>query len=62
MAAPLPFRVPDIKRAVKAAQDLGLTVTGYKIGADGSIEVQTLEQAANNADAALEAWQRAQNG
>jgi hypothetical protein len=62
MPDPLPFRVPDIKRAIKVAHDMGLTVTGYKIGADGSIHVQTLEQAESSADAALAAWQRAQNG
>jgi len=57
-----PFRVPDLKRALKVALEIGLPVAGYKIGADGSIHVQTLEQAENSADAELEAWQRGRNG
>jgi hypothetical protein len=35
---PCPFS--DVKRAIKAAQDMGLTVTGYVIE-DGKISVTT---------------------
>lgn len=59
MAAPLPFRVPDLKRAVKAAQDMGLPVSGFRITPDGSIHVETQrETKADEADGALESWMR----
>lgn len=56
MADPLPFRVPDLKRLVKAAQDLGLPVSGVVVGPDGSIRLETHEAKADCADAALENW------
>lgn len=61
-ARPAPFRVTDVKRALKAAHDFGMTVTGYEIGADGSIVVRTSEAPSNSADAALETWKRGQHG
>lgn len=35
----------EIKRAVQAAQDIGLPVSGYSIGPDGTITVHTVEAA-----------------
>lgn len=59
MSGALPFRVPDLKRLVKATQDLGLPVTGIVIGPDGSIHIQTQHDAkADSADAALEGWMK----
>ncbi|MFC3057872.1 hypothetical protein [Paenirhodobacter populi] len=58
MATPLPFRVPDLKRLVKATQDMGLPVTGIVIAPDGSIHVQTQVAKADSADAALESWMK----
>ncbi|RLL65265.1 hypothetical protein [Paenirhodobacter hankyongi] len=58
MAEPLPFRVPDLKKLVKAAQDMGLPVTGIVVGPDGSIHIKTMDAKENEADATLERWMR----
>lgn len=56
------FRQADIQRAIKAAQAMGLTVSGYRIDANGTIEVLTGPQASEQrAPSALEAW-RARRG
>jgi hypothetical protein len=38
---PPPPWLADLKHAVKFAQKVGLTVTGYSIGPDGTLTVQT---------------------
>ena len=58
MASPAFFKVTDLKRAIKAARDLGMTVTGYDINPDGGISVRTAEANDNSADAAVDAWKR----
>lgn len=59
MVAPTPFRLPDLKRALKAAHDMGLAIVGFEIGAGGEIKVHTGTEPTNDADAALEKWKRA---
>lgn len=53
------FSAPALKKAIKAAQDLGLPVFGFEIGAAGEIRIMTAGEAKNDADAALDAWRRA---
>ena len=61
MASPALFKVTNVKRAIKAALDLGMTVTGYDIRPDGGISIRTAEANDNTADAAVEAWKRGRN-
>ncbi len=56
------FSAPQVKKAIKLAQDLGLPVAGFEVLADGGIRVLTIQPKQNEADAALEAWMRSQNG
>lgn len=56
------FRAPDLKKAIKVAQDMGYAVTGYQIGAGGEIRVETSTKAQDTPDSALEAWERRRNG
>lgn len=56
------FRAPDLKKAIKAALDMGLTVIGYEIGPEGQIRVQTQTQIVDSADAALDTWKRGKRG
>ena len=53
------FSAPNLKKAIKVAQDMGLPVIGYEIGPDGGFRVMTAGEAKNDADAALDAWKRA---
>lgn len=53
------FSAPALKKAIKAARDMGLSVIGFEIGAGGEIRVHTGADAKNDADAALEEWIRA---
>lgn len=52
------FRAPDLKKAIKVAQDMGLIVVGYEIGRDGSFRVDTAVVAKDAADAALAGWEK----
>lgn len=52
------FRLTDVKRAISAAQSLGLAVTSYEIGPGGEIRVQTGTEVKNDADAALSQWMK----
>jgi hypothetical protein len=38
---PAPISPSFVKRALKAAKDAGLNVTGYSIGPDGTLRVET---------------------
>lgn len=51
------FRAPDLKKAIKAAQDMGLTVTGFEVGKD-MIRVLTAAEVKDAADAALAGWEK----
>jgi hypothetical protein len=51
------FRAPDLKKAIKAAQDMGLAVVSFEIGPDG-IRIFTGTEAKNEADAALDRWMK----
>lgn len=53
------FSAPNLKKAIKAAHDMGLHVIGFEIGAGGEIRVHTGAEAKDEADAALEKWKRA---
>ena len=48
-------RQAEISRAIKAAQNAGLTVSSVKVGYDGTIEVVTAAKA-SNPDGELDAW------
>jgi hypothetical protein len=37
------FKETDIKRAIRAVRDLGLTIAKVEIGPDGTISVSTIE-------------------
>lgn len=52
------FRAPDLKKAIKAAQDMGLAVTGYEITPEGGLRVMTGTEEKNDADAELEKWRK----
>lgn len=56
------FNAPALKKAIKVAQDLGLTVLGYEITPEGSFKVSTNQEQQNSADAALDSWNRGRNG
>lgn len=40
-ARPATFKQADVKRALKAALDLGLQVAAFRIDRDGNIDVKT---------------------
>jgi hypothetical protein len=56
------FKACDLKRAVQVLQDVGLSVTGARIAADGTIEVLTASPppvlSSDPAETALERWER----
>lgn len=56
------FRTPVAKKAIKVAQDMGLTVTGFEACPDGTVRVLTAAEPVTDADAALERWLRSQRG
>jgi hypothetical protein len=47
---PWPWKPRDISRALGVARKNGLDVTGYAIGADGTITVMTGTSAASTSD------------
>ena len=56
------FHSPALKKAIKAALDMGLAVVGFEIGQGGEIRVHTAQAAKETPDTALESWQRGRNG
>ena len=52
------FRQSDVKRAIRAAQAVGLPVVGFEITQEGKIVVHTATEGRDPADAALDGWQR----
>jgi hypothetical protein len=55
---PVPFSVPDVRKALKLATEMGLPLAGYEITPEGGLRVHFATGAASSADAALSAWQR----
>lgn len=56
------FNSPSLKKALKVAQDMGLTVLGYEITPEGGFKISTTHEKLDTADAALTAWKRGKNG
>lgn len=56
------FKVPALKKAIKVAQDMGLSVMGYEITPEGAIKVSTASAQTDSADAALNSFMRGRNG
>lgn len=56
------FNSPTLKKAIKVAQDMGLTVLSYEITPDGGFKISTTQEKLDTADAALSAWKRGKNG
>tara|TARA_R110002124_G_scaffold188904_1_gene356156 strand:- start:29 stop:205 length:177 start_codon:yes stop_codon:yes gene_type:complete len=56
------FKAPLLKKAIKVAQDMGLTVLGYEITPEGGFKISTAQEQLDNAEAALLAWRRGKNG
>lgn len=57
-----PFKQSDVTRAIRAAQQMGLPVSGFEITPEGKIVVHTATEGHDAADAALEGWQRGRAG
>lgn len=56
------FNAPALKKAIKVAQDMGLSVMGYEITPEGGIKVSTASEQTNSAEAALNSFMRGRNG
>lgn len=56
------FSAPKVKKAIKLAQELGLTVAGFEVLPDGGVRILTTQAQQDAADAALDGWMRAGNG
>ena len=50
------FRSAAIKRAIKAAQQAGLTVSGFRINPQGEIHIETVKQRAQDSAGDLDRW------
>jgi hypothetical protein len=50
------FRIRDLKRAINAAREIGLKVTGYEIRPDGVIAVMAADTASNEPTTDLDQW------
>lgn len=56
------FSAPKVRKAIKLALDMGLTVAGFEVLADGGVRVLTTPPHQDHADADLDRWLRSQNG
>lgn len=62
------FNLSAARKAAKLAQELGLTIYGFGLTADGEFRLMTAAMpggqhpAQDGADAALDAWMRSQGG
>lgn len=54
--------IPKLRKAIKLAQEMGLHVAGFEVLADGGYRILTAQEKQDQADAALTAWMRSQNG
>jgi hypothetical protein len=50
------FRPAALKRAIKAAQDAGLTVSGFRINPQGEIHVETAKAQMQDSAGDLDRW------
>lgn len=62
MTAARAASVPNVRKMVKLVQEMGLTVAGVDVFADGGFRVLTAQEKQDAADAALDAWARSQRG
>ena len=56
------FRPAAIKRAIKAAQEAGLTVSGFRINPQGEIHIETVKQQAQDSVGDLDRWLATKGG
>jgi hypothetical protein len=59
---PWAFRPAALKRAIKAAQEAGLTVSGFRINPQGEIHVETVKPQAQDSTGDLDRWLAAKAG
>jgi len=57
-----PVSVPNARKFIKLAQDLGLAVTGFEVLPGGGFRVLTAQEQQDAADSDLDRWLRTQNG
>ena len=50
------FRPAALKRAIKTAQDAGLTVSGFRINPQGEIHIETARGQAQDSGGDLDRW------
>ena len=56
------YNIPNLRKSLKLAQEMGLKIAGFEVTGEGGFRVMTALDQANTADAALEAWKRGQRG
>lgn len=57
-----PVTVPNARKFIKLAQEMGLPVTGFEVLPGGGFRVLTAQEQQDAADSDLDRWLRAQNG
>ncbi len=56
------YNIPNLRKSLKLAQEMGLKIAGFEVNDQGGFRVMTAPDQANAADSAVEAWKRRQHG
>jgi hypothetical protein len=56
------YNIPNLRKSLKLAQEMGLKIAGFEVTGEGGFRVMTASETANTADAAVEQWKRGQRG
>ncbi len=56
------YNIPNLRKTIKLAQELGLKIAGFEVTGEGGFRVMTASETENTADAAVEQWKRGQRG